>query len=92
MLGSRAALSCTREFGAFFLLFTNFIPISLYVTLDVVKAIQGIWMTFDLEMYHEIADHLGQVTQFPMTVNTSDLNEELGMVEQIFSDKVHFER
>lgn len=53
-----------------------------------VKAIQGIWMTFDLDMYHEIADHLGQVTQFPMTVNTSDLNEELGMVEQIFSDKV----
>mmetsp|Transcript_15420 Transcript_15420/g.30739 ORF Transcript_15420/g.30739 Transcript_15420/m.30739 type:complete len:1231 (+) Transcript_15420:239-3931(+) len=69
------------------LIFTNFIPISLLVTIDMVKLGQAKMLEFDLEMYHEIKDHAGDVAEIPMSVKRSDLNEELGQVRHIFSDK-----
>ena len=69
------------------LIFTNFIPISLLVTIDMVKLGQAKMLEFDLEMYHEIKDHSGEVAEIPLSVRRSDLNEELGQVRHIFSDK-----
>ena len=43
------------------LIFTNFIPISLLVTIDMCKLGQARMLEFDLEMYHEIKDHSGEV-------------------------------
>ncbi|GMH62366.1 hypothetical protein TrST_g13763 [Triparma strigata] len=69
------------------LIFTNFIPISLLVTIDMVKLGQARMLEFDLDMYHEIKDHSGEIAEIPLSVKRSDLNEELGQVRHIFSDK-----
>ncbi|GMH85294.1 hypothetical protein TL16_g10184 [Triparma laevis f. inornata] len=69
------------------LIFTNFIPISLLVTIDMCKLGQARMLEFDLEMYHQIKDHSGEINEIPMSVKRSDLNEELGQVRHIFSDK-----
>ena len=70
------------KFFSYILVFTNFIPIAHVVCLDMCKLIQSTMMTYDLTCYHEIA-----VSQFPLQARSSELNEELGMVEYVFSDK-----
>ncbi|KAI9350349.1 hypothetical protein BDR26DRAFT_833502 [Obelidium mucronatum] len=64
----------------FLILFNAFIPISLYVTMEVVKIVQVYFMMNDLAMY----DHERDI---PAQANTSSLNEELGQVQYVFSDK-----
>jgi len=54
------------------------IPISLVVTLDIVRFVQASLIQWDTDLIH--ADKKA-------TVNTSNLNDELAMVEYIFSDK-----
>jgi len=68
------------RFFNYIIIFTNFIPISLMVTVDMVKFGQGFFISWDLGMYHEGMDRRARV-------NCSELNEELGCVEHIFSDK-----
>lgn len=64
----------------FFLLFNNFIPISLYVTIELVNLGQAQLINSDAKMYDEALD----VT---CSVKSSNLCQELGMVSNIFSDK-----
>ncbi|XP_050743358.1 probable phospholipid-transporting ATPase IA isoform X5 [Drosophila biarmipes] len=64
----------------FFILYNNLIPISLQVTLELVRFLQAIFINYDIEMYHEESNT-------PAMARTSNLNEELGMVKYIFSDK-----
>ncbi|KAJ8973941.1 hypothetical protein NQ317_002445 [Molorchus minor] len=64
----------------FVILFNNLIPISLQVTLEVVRFIQAIFINMDIEMYHAETDT-------PAVARTSNLNEELGQVKYVFSDK-----
>ena len=64
----------------FIILLNQFIPISLYVTLELVKVIQCFFLNVDRRMYHKDTD-----TRF-MTRTTS-LNEELGQIEYVLSDK-----
>lgn len=66
--------------GTWILIFTNFVPISLLVTLELVKFWQGMFMTVDYMM----ADPNQDVS---MRAQSSNLNEELGQIEYIFSDK-----
>tara|TARA_A100001015_G_C14996596_1_gene716488 strand:+ start:1404 stop:2123 length:720 start_codon:yes stop_codon:yes gene_type:complete len=68
------------QFFIFFLLFAQFVPISLYVTIDIAKFIQSLIIAYDLGLYHEETDT-------PAIVKSLDLNEELGQVGHIFSDK-----
>nr|XP_019918067.2 probable phospholipid-transporting ATPase IA isoform X5 [Crassostrea gigas] len=68
------------NFLTFIILYNNLIPISLQVTLEVVKFIQAIFINWDLDMYHAETDT-------PAMARTSNLNEELGQVKYIFSDK-----
>lgn len=62
------------------LIFTNFVPISLIVTLETVKFLQGLFISQDAKMYDEEKD-------FSVVVQSSNLNEELGHIRYIFSDK-----
>ncbi|CAI5705963.1 unnamed protein product [Peronospora effusa] len=64
----------------YFLLLNSFIPVSLYVSMTSVKFMQSFFMNNDLEMYHEETDT-------PCQVRTMSLNEELGQIDSIFSDK-----
>ena len=58
----------------------TFVPISMVVSLDLVKVFQGMFIMTDNEM-------VALETNIRTTVNTSNLNEELGQIEYIFSDK-----
>lgn len=72
---------------SYILVFTNFIPIAHVVCLDMCKLIQSTMMTYDLNCYHEIKDVYGEISELPLEARSSELNEELGMVEYVFSDK-----
>ncbi|KAA8529495.1 hypothetical protein F0562_033706 [Nyssa sinensis] len=62
-------------------LYSPIIPISLYVSVEMIKFIQSNqFINNDLHMYHA-------ETNTPALARTSNLNEELGQVEYIFSDK-----
>ncbi|KAK9024295.1 hypothetical protein V6N11_004464 [Hibiscus sabdariffa] len=62
-------------------LYSTIIPISLYVSIETIKFIQSSqFINKDLNMYHA-------ETNTPASARTSNLNEELGQVEYIFSDK-----
>lgn len=67
-------------FFTFIILFNNLVPISLYVSMEMAKFAQAYFMTQDREMYYDEKD-------IPTVVRSSSLNEELGQVEYIFSDK-----
>ncbi|KAJ0401778.1 hypothetical protein P43SY_006032 [Pythium insidiosum] len=56
------------------------IPISLYVSMTSVKFLQARFIAWDKHMYH--AD-----TDTPAIVRTMELNEELGQISYVFSDK-----
>uniref|UniRef100_A0A3P9JDU2 Phospholipid-transporting ATPase n=1 Tax=Oryzias latipes TaxID=8090 RepID=A0A3P9JDU2_ORYLA len=64
----------------FIILYNNLIPISLLVTLEVVKFIQALFINWDVEMYYSETDTAAMA-------RTSNLNEELGQVKYLFSDK-----
>lgn len=66
--------------GNWIIIFQNFVPISLLVTLETVKFLQGIIISKD-----EKLKHIPSKTY--VSVQTSNLNEELGQIEYIFSDK-----
>ena len=64
----------------FLLLYNNFIPISLYVTIELVNVGQGYLISNDKEIYEPELD-------CPTIVRSSNLCQELGMVSNVFSDK-----
>ena len=58
----------------------NFIPVSLYVSMSTVKFFQAFFIENDIKMYDEESDASAKV-------RTMSLNEELGQISHIFSDK-----
>lgn len=69
-----------QDFLSFLILFNYLIPISLYVTIELHKFLGSFFLEWDNDLYDEITDQ-------QCIVNTSDLNEELGQVNILFSDK-----
>lgn len=61
-------------------MFTNMVPISMMVTLESCKLMQGFFMQWDYFIYDKDKT-------MPTKVQSSNLNEELGQVSYIFSDK-----
>ena len=72
---SEAAGKSVLKFFSYMILFSNFIPISLMVTLALVKLFQSQLIQMD--------EYMRATT----IVRTSDLNEELGQIEYVFTDK-----
>lgn len=68
------------NFGKWFLILMNFVSISLLVSFEMVKFVQGKLMESDELMYDE-------EKKMPCKVQSCNLNEELGNVKYIFSDK-----
>ena len=64
----------------YWVLYSNLVPISLFVTIEVVKYYQALLINSDLDMYFDQTDT-------PAVCRTSSLVEELGQIEYIFSDK-----
>lgn len=75
-----APVAAMLHFVTALMLYGYLIPISLYVSIEIVKVLQSIFINQDLHMYHEETDK-------PARARTSNLNEELGQVDTILSDK-----
>lgn len=69
-----------KDMVTYWVLFSSLVPISLFVTVELVKYWHGILINDDMDMYYDKNDT-------PATCRTSSLVEELGMVEFVFSDK-----
>lgn len=67
-------------FFTFFILYNNFLPISLYVTVELCNYIQAYFIDSDISMYDSESN-------VPSAARTSNMNGDLGMVEYLFSDK-----
>jgi phospholipid-translocating ATPase len=76
----RASLAAFFHFLTAMMLYNYFIPISLYISIEIVKLLQALFINKDVQMYHEESDT-------PARARTSNLNEELGQVDTILSDK-----
>lgn len=68
------------SFFTFWLQFSGFIPINLYVEVEILRLILSSFIKNDLKMYNHLTDQ-------PAKVSSSDIIEELGQVEFIFTDK-----
>ncbi|KAF8393599.1 hypothetical protein HHK36_021843 [Tetracentron sinense] len=77
---TKPALSGIFHLVTALILYGYLIPISLYVSIEVVKVLQATFINQDLHMYDE-------ETGNPAQARTSNLNEELGQVDTILSDK-----
>lgn len=75
-----APLAAFFHFLTDLMLYGYLIPISLYISVEIVKVLQTIFINQDVDMYYAEADR-------PAHARTSNLNEELGQVQTILSDK-----
>lgn len=64
------ALTAFLKFWSFIIIFTNFVPISLLVTLDMVKMFQSKIIGWDRQMYHEAREFDGTKRPMPAQVHT----------------------
>ena len=76
---NRARVALGQILTSFIIMFNTMLPLSLYISLEIVKVAQMFLMD-DVDMYDAESDT-------PMEPRTSTINEELGQVSHIFSDK-----
>lgn len=64
---------------SYIIMFNTMIPLSLYVSMEIIKVFQMLLLN-DMDMYDEDSNT-------PLEARTSTINEELGQISYIFSDK-----
>ncbi|KYK59925.1 phospholipid-translocating P-type ATPase domain-containing protein [Drechmeria coniospora] len=79
-IGGTAPMSGFITFWAAIIVFQNLIPISLYITLEIVRTLQAIFIFSDVEMYYEKIDQ-------PCIPKSWNISDDVGQIEYIFSDK-----
>ncbi|GMM27567.1 hypothetical protein DAMA08_002830 [Martiniozyma asiatica (nom. inval.)] len=62
------------------ILFQTLVPISLYITIEIIKTFQAYFIYSDVEMYYEKLD-------FPCVPKSWGISDDLGQIEYVFSDK-----
>ena len=67
-------------FWSYIILLNTLVPISLYVSVEIIRLGQSFFINWDRQMYYSTKDT-------PAQARTTTLNEELGQVQYIFSDK-----
>ena len=77
---SDASVAFFPNLTSFIIMFNTMIPLSLYVSLEIVKVAQMWFLNSDIDMYDEVSNT-------PCEPRTSTINEELGQISYIFSDK-----
>uniref|UniRef100_A0A913I3D3 Phospholipid-transporting ATPase n=1 Tax=Strongyloides stercoralis TaxID=6248 RepID=A0A913I3D3_STRER len=78
--GRQIALIAFLMFFSYIILLNTVVPISLYVSVEILRFVHSLWINFDRKMYDSKND-------VPARARTTTLNEELGQVQYIFSDK-----
>jgi len=67
-------------FFSYAIVLNTVVPISLYVSVEVIRLAQSFLINWDQQMYHDKSKTAAKA-------RTTTLNEELGQIEYIFSDK-----
>jgi len=78
--GGTPGLNGFITFWAALILFQNLVPISLYISLEIVRSVQAFFIYSDTYMYYEKID-------YPCTPKSWNISDDLGQIEYIFSDK-----
>uniref|UniRef100_A0A8C7LKR3 Phospholipid-transporting ATPase n=1 Tax=Oncorhynchus mykiss TaxID=8022 RepID=A0A8C7LKR3_ONCMY len=68
------------SFWGYIIVLNTMVPISLYVSVEVIRLGQSKFINWDLQMYYQEKDT-------PAKARTTTLNEQLGQIEYVFSDK-----
>ncbi|OQV17784.1 Phospholipid-transporting ATPase ID [Hypsibius exemplaris] len=72
------AVIAVLMFFSYFIVLNTVVPISLYVSVEMIRLAHSFWINWDQEMVFK---------DIPAKARTTTLNEELGQIEYIFSDK-----
>ena len=78
--GGSPGLNGVITFFAAIILFQNLVPISLYISLEIIRTAQAFFIFSDTFMYYEKID-------YPCTPKTWNISDDLGQIEYVFSDK-----
>ncbi|XP_077648368.1 phospholipid-transporting ATPase IC isoform X2 [Urocitellus parryii] len=68
------------NFWGYIIVLNTMVPISLYVSVEIIRLGQSHFINWDLQMYYSEKDT-------PAKARTTTLNEQLGQIQYIFSDK-----
>ncbi|NWQ66844.1 AT8B3 ATPase, partial [Neopipo cinnamomea] len=68
------------NFWGFTILLSVIIPMSMYITLEFIYLVNSFFINWDLGMYYAVKD-------IPAKARSTSLNDQLGQIEYIFSDK-----
>lgn len=75
-----AIITGLLQFWSYVIVLNTVVPISLYVSIELTRVFQSKWIDWDLNMYDTV-DNIAAVSR------TTTLNEELGRIKYIFTDK-----
>ncbi|KAG7476520.1 hypothetical protein MATL_G00083880 [Megalops atlanticus] len=78
--GVDAAFSAFLTFWSYVIILNTVVPISLYVSVEIIRLGNSFYIDWDRKMYYPRSDT-------PAEARTTTLNEELGQIKYIFSDK-----
>uniref|UniRef100_A0A8C5HBA8 Phospholipid-transporting ATPase n=1 Tax=Gouania willdenowi TaxID=441366 RepID=A0A8C5HBA8_GOUWI len=79
-LDQQASYRGFLSFWGYIIVLNTMVPISLYVSVEVIRLGQSKFINWDLQMYFPEKDT-------PAKARTTTLNEQLGQIQYIFSDK-----
>lgn len=77
---SEASVSGVVAFFVAIILYQSLVPISLYISVEIIKTVQAFFIWLDIKMYYDKLD-------FPCTPKSWNISDDLGQVEYIFLDK-----
>ncbi|XP_028916122.1 phospholipid-transporting ATPase FetA-like [Ornithorhynchus anatinus] len=75
-----ATLSALLIFWSYVIILNTVVPISLYVSVEIIRLGNSFYIDWDRKMYYS-------VNNTPAQARTTTLNEELGQIKYVFSDK-----
>ncbi|XP_041094490.1 phospholipid-transporting ATPase ID-like [Polyodon spathula] len=75
-----SAFSAFLTFWSYVIILNTVVPISLYVSVEIIRLGNSFYIDWDRKMYYPRSDT-------PAEARTTTLNEELGQIKYIFSDK-----
>nr|XP_048687312.1 phospholipid-transporting ATPase IK [Caretta caretta] len=79
-VGTSPATQAFFTFWGFMILLSIIIPMSMYITFEFIYMVNSCFIDWDLEMYYPAKDT-------PAKARSTSLNDQLGQIEYIFSDK-----
>lgn len=77
---SSATITAILTFFSYLIVLNTVVPISLYVSVEVIRYCQSLLIDFDQKMFYAPKEAYAKA-------RTTTLNEELGQVQYVFSDK-----